>query len=260
MALKRYASKDGKKTNTQKEDEVRMNKLLWAAALIKICAVERISIESVAVMPRYLGRWNDMLFEEELELALRMKGDKYYLLLPMNNFDLFAQPYESFDGCEAYSFGLLNGEGYYRSNIPASAAQDNTSQADMALSVSDGMDMVKVERTSSFTGMEKNDIIGLAHLDRDYLNKDFQKYIVNPKKKGDTTYTEGDKEDRLKRQKEYLQERIEKDGFEVNNYDNYQLLQDGRFEQTPHFHLKKHYSIKKIINKAGRNYLFDLGK
>ena len=259
---KRYASKDkdAKKT-TQREDEVRMNKLLWAAALIRICAAEGINIESVAVMPRYLGRWNDMLFEEELELALRLKGDKYYLVLPMNNFDLFAQSYELYDGCEAYSFGLLKGEGYYRSNIPSSGYQENTSQEDMIVSIADGMEIVKVEKTNLFTGMEKNDIIGVAHLDRDYLNKDFKKYIVNPKKStGDKTYSDGDKEDRLKRQKEYLQERITKEGLEVDKYEQFQLIQDGRFDETPQLSFKETYSLKKIINKAGRNYLIDIGK
>jgi hypothetical protein len=118
-----------------------------------------------------------------------------------------------------------------------------------------------VERTGSFTGMEKNDIMGLAHLDRDYLNKDFQKYIVNPKKnKGDNTYTDGDKEERLKRQKEYLQERITKDGMEIDKYENYELQQDGRFEETPRLAFKETFSLKKVINKAGRNYLLDIGK
>ncbi len=257
---KRYASKNTKK-DLGKEDEVRMNKLLWAAALIKICAAEGLSIESVAVMPRYLGKWNDMLFEEELELALRMKGDKYYVMLPFNNFDLFAQNYESYDGCEAYSFPLLKGEGYYKSNIPTSGWQENSTQSDMSLKLSDAMDVVSVERRSAFTGIEKNDIISLAHLDREYLNKDFQKFIVNPKKnKGENKYTDADKEDRLKRQKEYLQERIEKDGLEVNKYDNFELLQDGRFDETPSLSFKENYSLKKVVNKAGRNYLLDLGK
>ena len=258
---KRYATKDVKKDNTQKQDEVRMNKLLWAAALIKICGVESINIESVAVMPRYLGKWNDMLFEEELELALRLKGDKYYLLLPFNNFDSFAQGYESFDGCDAYSFGLLGGEGYYKANIPASTSNDNTSLNNISLSVSDGMDVLNVERTSTYAGIEKNDIIGLAHMDREYLNKDFQKYIVNPKKnKGDNTYTDAEKDDRIKKQKEYFQERIEKDGFEVNKYDGFNLIQDGRFDDSPILSFKENYSLKKMVNKAGRNYLLDLGK
>jgi len=202
-----------------------------------------------------------MLFEEELELALRLKGDKYYLLLPFNNFDSFAQGYESFDGCDAYSFGLLGGEGYYKANIPASTSNDNTSLNNISLSVSDGMDVLNVERTSTYAGIEKNDIIGLAHMDREYLNKDFQKYIVNPKKnKGDNTYTDAEKDDRIKKQKEYFQERIEKDGFEVNKYDGFNLIQDGRFDDSPILSFKENYSLKKMVNKAGRNYLLDLGK
>jgi hypothetical protein len=196
-----------------------------------------------------------------LDLGLRLKGDKYYFLLPLNNFDVFAQPYEGYDGCEAYSFGLLKGEGYYKSNIPSSAYTDNITQTDINVTVPDAMDNLKVERTSKFTGMEKNDIIALAHLDRNYLNKDFRKYIINPKKNsGDTTYADADKDERLKRQKDYLKERIENDGMEVNQYENYQLVQDGRFDDSPNLSFKENFSLKKMINKAGRNYLLDLGR
>ena len=260
-AKRRYTSKDSKKEIAQKEDEVRVNKLLWAAVLIKVCAKKGLGIESTAIIPRYLGKWNDLLFEEELEFALRVKGDKYYVLLPFNNFDLFAQQVESYDGADAYAFGLIGSEGYYKATIQPTTYNDNKQHMDLNLSVADNMEGIKVERTSVYDGMEKNDVMALAHLDRNYLNKDFQKYIINPKKdKTDKTYDDPDKDERLKTQKEYLQKQIEGDGLEVEKYDSYTLLQDGRYEETPSLSFKEQYSVKKLVNKAGRNYLVDIGK
>src|SRR5206468_7812506 len=93
------------------------------------------------------------------------------------------------------------------------------------------------------------------------LNNDFSKYTTKPKKNsGNSIYTDPSKEERLKRQKEYLQQRIENDGMEVNQYDSYQLLQDGRYDETPALSFKESFTLKKMINKAGRNYLLDFGK
>lgn len=258
---RKFVSKDSKKEMSQKEDEVRVNKLIWAAVLIRVCTKKGLGVESIAILPRYLGKWNDLLFEEELELAVRVKGDKYYTLLPFNNFDLFGQSLEIYDGSEAYAFGLIGSEGYYKANVPATSFQDNRQHMDVTLSIADNMESVKAERVSTYDGMEKNDVMTLAHLDREYLTKDFQKYIINPKKdKTDKTYSDPEKEDRQKVQREYLQKQIEGEGLELEKYDSYAILKDGRYEESPSLSFKEQYSLKKLVNKAGRNYLIDIGK
>jgi hypothetical protein len=132
---------------------------------------------------------------------------------------------------------------------------------DFVLNVADNMESVQAERTSTYDGMEKNDVITLAHLDRDYLTKEFQKYIINPKKdKTDKTYSDPERDERVKTQREYLQKQIEGEGLEVEKYDNFTLLKDGRYEESSSLSFKENYSLKKLINKAGRNYLVDIGK
>src|SRR5215831_3285159 len=122
---KRVAQRETKKDVSEKEDNVTINKILWAAVLNRVCASKGLGVEVLVVMPRYLGRWNDMLFQEELELAMRVRGDKYYWMFPFDNFDEFAHPSESLDGSEAYAFGLGSSEGYYKANIPASTYGEN---------------------------------------------------------------------------------------------------------------------------------------
>ena len=257
---KRVAQRDTKKDVSEKEDNVTINKILWAAVLNRICVSKGLGVEVLVVMPRYLGRWNDMLFQEELELAMRVRGDKYYWMFPFDNFDEFAHPSESLDGSEAYAFGLGSSEGYYKANIPASTYGENLIKQQSIVTIPEAMDILKVERTSTYGGLEKNDISTLAHLDREYLNKDFRQYVINPKKDRDTVYTDAEKEERKKNQMEYLQKAIERDELEVDKYEKFELLQDGRFDESPLLSFKENYSLKKLINKAGRNYLFDIGK
>jgi hypothetical protein len=258
---RRSVQKDSKKELSEKEDAVTVNKLLWAAVLNRVCSKQALGVEVLVIMPRYLGKWNDMLFEEELELAMRVKGDKYYFLFPFDNFDPFAHPSAAFDGSEAYAFGLGGIGGYYRANIPASTFTDNIIKQESRIVIPESMELLNVERTSTYSGLEKNDVITLAHYDREYLNTDFKKYIVNPKKdKGDNGYSDPDKEERKKTQLEYLQKGVERDELEVNKYEKYELLQDGRYDESPLLSFKETYSLKKLVNKAGRNYLMDIGK
>lgn len=258
---RKYVSKDSKKELARKEDEVRVNRLIWAAVLIRVCNKKSLGVESIAVLPRYLGKWNDLLFEEELEFAIRVKGDKYYTLLPFNNFDVFGQPVPSYDGSDAYAFGLVGSDGYYKANVPTSTFNDNKQHMDFVLSVADNLETINAERVSTYDGMEKEDVITLAHLDRDYLTKEFQRYIINPKKdKADKTYSDPDRDERVKTQKEYLQKQIEAEGMEVEKYESFALLKDGRYEESSSLSFKENFSLKKLINKAGRNYLLDIGK
>lgn len=261
-ARHRRYSKDTKKKSSEKEDQVTVSKLLWAAVLCRTCIKKDISVEALVIMPRYLGKWNDMLFQEELELAMRVKGDKYYFMFPFDNFDVFAQPSETFDGSEAYAFALgPKSEGYYKTNVPSTTYDENQQKQESLITLPETMDILQVERTSTYSGIEKGGSIALAHLDREYLNKDFKQYIINPKKdKGDNSYTDDDKEERKKTQLEYLKKSIENEGLEVNKYDKFELQQDGRFDETPLLVYKENYSLKKLLNKAGRNYLLDAGK
>ena len=260
-AKRRVVQKQTKKQIAEKEDAVTINKLLWMAVLNRICTKKDLGVEVLVIMPRYLGKWNDMLFEEELELALRIRGDRYYFMFPFDNFDVFAHPSELYDDSEAYAFGMGRSAGYYKANIPATTFTDNITRQESTVAIPESMDLLKVERISTYTGLEKNDAIALAHFDRSYLQKDFKRYIINPKKdNGDTLYDDPDKEERTKTQMEYLQKGIERDELEVEKYEQYSLLQDGRYDESPVLSYKENYLLKKLVNKAGRNYLLDAGK
>src|SRR4030095_11178916 len=253
--------KESKKEMSSREDVVSVNKLLWADLLYNACIRKSLKVEVLTVMPRSLGRWNDLLFEEELDLALGIIGDKYYFLFPFDNFDVFAHPNSSFDGSEAYAFAVGRAVGYHKATIPQTTFEDNMIKQETTVTIPESMDLLNIERVSSYSGLEKNSMITLAHLDREYLNKDFKTYIVNPKKeKGDPGYSDPDKEERKKTQLEYLQKAVERDEVEVEKYNKFELLEDGRFDESSVLSFKENYALKKLVNKAGRNYLLDIGR
>jgi hypothetical protein len=151
--------------------------------------------------------------------------------------------------------------GYYKANVPSTKYDENLQKLESDIVIPETLDMLQVERVSTYKGLEKNANIVVANLDREYLARDFKQYIINPKKdKGDHSYIDPDKEERSKSQVEYLKKSIEAQGLEVNKYDSFQLLQDGRNDESPILVYKEKFTLKKLLSKAGRNYLLDIGK
>ena len=133
------------------------------------------------------------------------------------------------------------------------------------------MDLVKAERVSSYFGDEKASLIGSANLDRSYLNYDFAKYYVDPtkeksKKKRDkqpemvtegdpTKYDDPDKDEHIKERKEIFEKSL-KEELDVDKYEDFELLQDGRYGDTAMLQFKEKFTLKKLLSKAGKELHF----
>ena len=260
----------------EREDEVRISGVTFATALRLTLAAQNIPAELQVYVPRSLGAWRDAIFMDELDFVLKVKSKrKYYYLEAFNNFDSFGTPYEYLEGAEGYSIGYDEANRYYRATIPATTFNDNLQKQDYSISFSDGMDIVKAERISSYLGHEKTTIIGSANLDRSYLNYDFAKYHVEPasdkskKKKaggesvvdsGDNIkYDDPDKEEHIRERKEIFEKSLKED-LDVDKYEDFELLRDGRYGDTAMLQFKEKFTLKKLFSKAGKNYIFEVGK
>lgn len=253
----------------EREDEIRINSVTFATALRMVLAAQQIPAELQVYVPRRLGAWRDAIFMEELDFALKVKmKNKYYFLEAFNNFDAFGTPYSYLEGTEGYSIGYDEPDRYFRMTVPASKHTDNIEKKDYTIRFTDAMDIVQAERTSSYLGNDKSSKIGPANLDRSYLAFDFAKYYAEPKskKKDNTsspadaaTYDYPDKEEHIRERKE-LFEKMLKENFDPEKYDHFELIKDGRFGDTATLEYKEKFALKKLISKAGRNYLLEAGK
>ncbi len=270
------AEKKNGSEKEEREDEIRISGVTFATALRLALAAQNIQAELQVYMPRSLGAWRDAIFMDELDFVLKVKSKrKYYFLEAFNNFDAFGTPYQYLEGAEGYSIAYDEANRYYRAAIPSSTYNDNLEKQEYTLSFNDGMDIVKAERISSYLGHEKSSIIGSANLDRTYLSYDFSKYYVEPnkdktKKKKDkeeeivsagdaTKYDDPDKDEHIKERKEIFEKNL-KEELDVDKYDDFELLQDGRYGDTAMLKYKEKFSLKKLISKAGKNYIFEIGK
>lgn len=257
----------------EREDEVKISSVTFATAFRMALAVQGIQSELFVYMPRRLGAWRDVVFLEELDFVMKVKSKRRnYFLEAFNNFDAFASPYSYLEGTEGYSVGYDEPNRYYKTPGPISGYGENLSRKDYQVSFTGAMDLINVERTSVLTGHEKSSVIGIANLDRTYLIKDFEKYYNQPgqkekKKKEDeiidiTTsvgYDNPDKEEKEKERKELMEKNI-KEEFDLEKYGEFELLDNGRYGDTAMLKYKEIFSLKKLISRAGKNYLFDAGK
>jgi len=260
----------------EREDEIRISSVTFATALRLALAAQNIQAELQVYIPRTLGAWRDAIFMDELDFVLKVKSKRrYYFLEAFNNFDAFGTPYQYMEGSEGYSIAYDEADRYYRSTIPASGYTDNVEKENYTINFNDAMDLVKTERVSSYLGDEKASLIGSANLDRSYLNYDFAKYYVDPtkdksKKKKDkqpemvtegdpTKYDDPDKDEHIKERKEIFEKSL-KEELDVDKYDDFELLQDGRYGDTAVLQFKEKFTLKKLLSKAGKNYIFDVGK
>jgi hypothetical protein len=92
-----------------------------------------------------------------------------------------------------------------------------------------------------------------ANLDRDYLNYDFAKYfnqgLKNAKKKDEEVvsspkYDDASKDERIKDRTE-LFEKAAKDEFDVDKYDGFELVKDGRYGDTAWLQYKEKFTSKR---------------
>ncbi|HEV8285925.1 MAG TPA: hypothetical protein VGQ09_16550 [Chitinophagaceae bacterium] len=260
----------------EREDEIRISGVTFATALRLALAAQNIQAELQVYVPRSLGAWRDAIFMDELDFVVKVKSKRrFYFLEAFNNFDAFGTPYQYLEGAEGYSIAYDEANRYYRAAIPATTFNDNLQKQDYSISFNDAMDIVKAERVSSYLGHEKTSLIGNANLDRTYLNYDFAKYYVeqggdkSKKKKGNdepvivagdaTRYDDPDKEEHIKERKEIFEKSL-KEELDVDKYEDFELLKDGRFGDTAMLQFKEKFTLKKLVSKAGKNYIFEVGK
>jgi len=257
----------------EREDEIRISGAAFATALRIALAAQGIQAELQVYLPRKLGAWKDAIFYDELDYVLKVKSKrKSYYLEAFNNFESFGTPHSYLEGADGYSIGYDEPDRYYKAAIPATTFNDNVERQQYTISFNDAIDVVQAERISSYQGNPKSTYIGDANLDRSYLNNDFGKYYVEPKdtkkkKKDDepkvvgdpTKYDDPDKDEHIKQRNEIFEKSLKED-LDVDKYESFELLQDGRYGDSAMLQFKERFTLKKMVNKAGKNYIFEVGK
>jgi hypothetical protein len=257
----------------EREDEIRINSATFATALRVALAAQGVPAELQVYLPRRLGAWKDAIFLDELDYVVKVKSKrKSYFLEAFNNFESFGTPHFYLEGADGYSIGYDEPDRYYKAAIPATSYNDNIERQQYTISFNEAIDVVEAERISSYLGNPKSTYISHANLDRSYLNNDFKKYYVEsrdskkkkkeeePKVVGDPTkYDDPDKDEHLKQRNEIFEKNL-KEELDVDKYESFELIQDGRYGDSAMLQFKERFTLKKMLSRAGKNYIFEVGK
>jgi len=248
-----------------------MRQIFWKKSL---------KAQIIATVPRDVGTVKDLLLPGELSLFFTFKnGDSNVYVYPFHNYSSFDSHDELLEGTEAYAVMPV---GYSPDielveevKVPASTYLQNVNASDLEVTLAEGMESMDLVRKTSLTGLFKS-----AHATSLYLSN--VEYLQEDRKKYDPQYTdtawgkmksnsyqkqsaeenrkkESLKEDKAKEQADLLRKDLEGD-YEVVSYDQFEVLNSGRYDEDPALRILETFKIKSLVSQAGKNYIFEIGK
>ena len=231
--------------------------------LAQLLNARKISSEIIVTTPNNLTTPADLLFETELSWCLRVK-DKY-IFKSTEHSNLYDVD-ESMTSNDAYKLPVNAKEQTEAVKIIDTRSDNNKSLFQLNVSVDSSLKWLNVERTSAYTGIQKEKNSYTALRFTPYMfsdNKtyngpdDFEnipdKYVsqVYQQKKAIT--------DEFKERKpEYMKNELENDFGVSVKYKEFQMTAEGRSFKKPELMYKEVFQVGEKIRKAGKKLLINL--
>jgi hypothetical protein len=255
------------------DKQVSVRLITFVTTLMEVFDRKKIDYELAVTMDRDEGSTDQLLFTDEVRLCVKVKGAKPFYMFPFNNFSTFDQTDPDLEGAEAIVFKPEKNSRkvtFSKSTIPYSKPEQNIAAYTTDITLADPFENIGLERKSSFIGNMKYGESLPALYDKDYLKDDMKKYDPSAARstashertrsgQKEKSQKENQSKENLEKANDYRKKQLEED-FDIVTYDEYELLKEGRFDETPALEYREKFTIKGIINKAGKNYLIDVGK
>jgi hypothetical protein len=223
----------------------------------------KIQSEIIVTTPNNLTSPSDLLFENELSWCLRINGKYVFKATDFSNpYDLD----ETMINNEAYKLPVSSKEKTEVVKIAGTKYDDNKSVYQMFVSVDTSLKWLNVERTSAYSGIQKerNSYSALQYTTYMFSDTktfdgpdDFKsvpdKYLdqIDQQKKAIT-------EEFKERKPEYMKDLLEHDLECSVNYKEFQMISEGRSYKKPELMFREKFQADGKIRKAGKKLLINL--
>lgn len=224
---------------------------------------QKIPVDIIVTTPSNLTRLNDLLFEDELSWSVRVK-DKYVFSATehSNVYDM----QENILGNDGYRLPLNSKETTEAVKIPESAAADNVSRYELAVTLDPKMQDMDVSRISFHSGLQKKIYSAEALQFIPYMFEDFKTYDGEddmdalPTKYQDEYYEKRKalKEEFARLKPEYMKKQAVEEFATEITYKNFEMVSDGRSMKKPDLKFKESFVITGKTRKAGKKVLVNL--
>jgi hypothetical protein len=238
--------------------------------------------EVIAVMPRNVGKINDLLLAEEVSWIVKVtEKEKSIYLYPMNSYTTSDENRETYLwGGEGYSFipstkrSATENAIARKVSVPIPDPKVNTYKTKSKAVFDDQLEKLNIERVVEATGAMKTSLTPYTSLGHSFLSDYYQNYSadkiepeketkknskVKKKTKGEIEYEEAQKL-LAERQKELMKSELEDDFDDIASYDSFELKKPGILEHESTLIFNEKFKLNNLIAKAGRNYTLEIGK
>ncbi len=232
--------------------------------------LERLQVphEYVIAIPSATGNFEELLLHQELIYLIELAGDgevKYLF-----NFDPYTNAgdiYHTMEGGEAYR--VFGGE-LHPMTLPVSTAEDNVSKEYKLMQLDEDMQRVKVMRRTEHSGHNRENDISVVlyaedfHKEFDVSSKRKGKRMSRKKRKRQAAY-----EAMLREQAEamgkdrdtYMQDEVAAEMRSgIEDFSLTKVISDGRYHDSPTLSYVTEFDLTDYVQKAGNNYLVDIGR
>jgi len=230
-----------------------------------------INYDVITALNRNKGTLDDLLYWDELVLGFRVGGEKGAYFFPYDIYNSHETNNYNIDGAEAYAYQMFpeSKETIIKKvMLPTTTAEQNNITTVSSVRVDENMEFLKVAREVSITGMYKPSYSS-ALLAHDYVVE--EELRIDPAYVDEAPGTKQKVRDEAKKKKEENAEAARKtlmdemkalaeEDFEIQSYDKFELVQSGRMPEKLKMIFKEEMKAKNLLNKAGKNYMLDVGK
>ncbi len=228
----------------------------------------------VAGVSRKIGTPEKLLLRDELYMMIKPSLKKpTFMYIPdiaANLGDLDG----NLQGINAYEAIInkdLESSSIKMITLPLSNATQNGIWETDEYTIDEEFEIIKVNNEKRAKGENRYDIYNSILISDEYEDNDIQTYynpdyipskekIRNSNKKADANRRESASYEETKAERlKILKNSVEED-FEIESYDEYKLIQDGRSYNKQDLVIQQKFKIKGLLQKAGPNYVFKAGK
>jgi len=250
-------------------NDSRINDELFCEVMLAVAKKFKIKPEVFIAIPRSMGTFEEVLIPSELNIGVRINGK--LLLSPPKFYSVHTTLDPLVEGCDAIVFVPEDDpekSTYTEFVLPISKSSENIILYNLKASISEDMEFVDVKRSTTHKGNYIESAPVYTADEDDVLYEDKKKFDVDFKEKPEEKMMKKEKEAKAKEEedraeyakkvKEYLKENTDGD-FEIEEYHSYEVKNLGREPESNEFVLDEHFTVKNIINKAGKNYTINVG-
>jgi hypothetical protein len=259
----------GNETEEIYEDDISFSNT-FAKTLEKL----KIEFEYVVAVKRKYGTFDNVLFPQELTMGIKVENQYVFAFSQYSTFDYIPS---NLRGAPAILYKDMptryENPPISEEIIPKSNSSKNRTITEQLVTIDDEFSLVTMNETTTRKGYNKSGQMAFILKGSRYAVKDeirfnprYRTFVETPERGNKARIAEkkrikdAEEKEEKKTRYENLKKYHNDDAYELDEYLDFDLVSDGRFSDSLDLVFKEKYTLKNFINKAGRNYILNIGQ